>query len=138
MAAAARHAELMTPQDLVLDMLRASDAGDFERFQARLAPDCEWHNPVIQASGAEEIAAGVAAYSADFGERRHDVSLLIESGDTVAAEGNWVATHEPTGRTVTVPFAAVIRVRHDRVEAVRVYLDPLGMMEQLDMTAAAA
>jgi ketosteroid isomerase-like protein len=128
----------MRPKDLVLDMLRASDAGDFERFRARLAPDCEWHNPVIQATGADEIAAGVAAYSADFRRRHHDVSLLLESGDTVAVEGDWVATHAPTGHTVTVAFAAVIRTRDDRVEAVRVYLDPLGMMEQLGMTAAAA
>jgi ketosteroid isomerase-like protein len=128
----------MTPQELVLDMLDASDMGDFERFRTRLAPDCEWRNPVIQATGADEIAAGVAAYSADFRQRRHDVSLLLVSGDTVAVEGAWVATHEPTGRAVTVPFAAVVRTRDDRVEAVRVYLDPLGMMEQLGMTAAAA
>jgi uncharacterized protein (TIGR02246 family) len=128
----------MTPQQLVLDMLDASDVGDFERFRALLAPDCEWVNPVVQATGADEIAAGVAAYFADFPQRRHDVSLVLESGDTVAIEGDWVAAHEPTGRSVSVPFAAVIRVRDARVAAVRLYVDPLGMMEQLGMTPAAA
>jgi ketosteroid isomerase-like protein len=130
----------MTPSETVLAMLHASDTGDLDALRARLEPDCEWRNPMIQASGADEIVQGIAAYAVGFSMRRHELSLVLEQGATVALEGEWVATHTgplatpegeipPTGRTVRVPFAAVVRVRGERVSSV--HLDPLGFMAQL-------
>ena len=134
----------MTPREAVKEMLRSSDEGDYETFRSRLAEDCEWVNPMIRAHGPDEIAQGVAAYDDAFPERRHELALVLEAGSTVGVEGEWVATHAgpldtpqgeipPTGRTVRVPFAAVARVRDERVASVHVYLDPLGFLAQLGL-----
>jgi len=134
----------MTPAELVVAMLRDSDDGDFEAFRARLADDCEWVNPMLQARGPDEVTPGQQVYARAFPERRHELSLVLEAGSTVGVEGVWVATHTgplatpdgevpPSGRTVRVPFAAVVRVRDERVASAHVYLDPLGFMAQLGL-----
>ena len=51
------------------------------------------------------------------------------AGPLATPEGEIAAT----GRTVRVPFAAVIRVPDGRVDSVHVYLDPLGFMAQLGL-----
>ena len=139
----------MTPEELVLAMLRHSDAGDLDAFRALLMADCEWVNPMIRATGPDDIAAGIAGYRAAFPDYHHDVALVVGAGDTVAVEGEWTGTNTgplatpdgilaPTGRTVRVPFAAVARTRGDRVASVHVYLDPLGFMAQLGLAAEPA
>jgi ketosteroid isomerase-like protein len=139
----------MNPSEIVTEMLRSGDEGRWEAFHARLEPDCEWMNPMAPARGADEVVAAVAAYADAFPDRRHELSLVLEAGSTVAVEGAWVATHAgplrtpdgeipATGRTVRVPFAGVVRVRGDRVASTHVYLDQLGFMAQLDLAPAAA
>ena len=135
----------MSPKDTVIEMLRATDEGRYDDFRARLEPDCGWVNPMVQAQGPDEIVRALAAYGEAFPVRRHELSLILDPpGETVAVEGEWVATHTgplatpdgdlpATGRTVRVPFAAVIRVTSGRVASVRVYLDPLGFMAQLGL-----
>jgi ketosteroid isomerase-like protein len=127
----------MTTGDIVMDMLRASDTGDFARFRRTLAPDCEWVNPVVRAEGADAIADNVAGFMSAFPDRRHDVSLLLESGAHVAVEGEWIATHQ-SGRPIRTPFAALIRVAAGRVAAVRLYLDTATLSAQFDASEAAA
>jgi ketosteroid isomerase-like protein len=126
----------MSSTDIVTTMLRHSDEGDFDAFRALLDPKCKWVNPMINAEGADEISANLASFSSAFPQRRHDVSLTIESGGTVAVEGEWVAEHE-SGALVRTPFAAMIRVRDERVAAVRVYVDTAAFGAQLGATAAA-
>jgi ketosteroid isomerase-like protein len=134
----------MSRSDTVIEMLRCTDEGRYDEFRAGLDPHCEWVNPMVQAQGPDEIVRSLAAYGAAFPERRHELSLVLEVGATVAVEGEWIATHAgplatpegelpATGRTVRVPFAAVIRVPDGRVDSVHVYLDPLGFMAQLGL-----
>jgi ketosteroid isomerase-like protein len=125
----------MTAKQIVMDMLQASDTGDFERFRALLDPSCEWVNPVVSAEGADAIAANVAGFMGAFPDRRHDVALLIQAGEHIAVEGDWVATHE-SGRQVRTPFAAIIRVAADRVAAVRLYADTAALTAQLEAVPA--
>jgi ketosteroid isomerase-like protein len=140
---------LMNSSDLVLAMLRDSDAGDLDSFRARLTPDCEWINPMLTASSPDEIVAGIEGYRAAFPDYRHDVTLVFHQGSTVVLEGHWTGTNTgplvmpdgelaPTGRSVRVPFAAVAGTRGDRIESVRVYLDPLGFMSQLGLVGEPA
>jgi ketosteroid isomerase-like protein len=90
-------------------------------------------NPVVRARGADEISRNVARFFAPFPRRRHQVALTVESGDTVAIEGRWVAP--TTRRPVEAPFAAIMQVCAGQVAAVRLYLDPGALLAQLDPTA---
>jgi ketosteroid isomerase-like protein len=134
----------MSARDVVIEMLRCTDESRYDDFRAGLEPGCEWVNPMVQAHGPDEVVRSRAAYGEAFPERRHELSRVLEAGATVAVEGEWVATHAgplatpdgeipATGRTVRVPFAAVIRVADGSVDSVHVYLDPLGFMAQLGL-----
>ena len=134
----------MDHKDIVVELLRSTDEGRYDDFRARLEPGCEWTNPMAQAHGPDEIMQALAAYGDAFPERRHELSLVLEAGSTVAAEGTWIATHArplltpegelpATGRTVRVPFAAVVHVSDARIASARIYLDPLGFMAQLGL-----
>jgi ketosteroid isomerase-like protein len=127
----------MTAKEILTEMMYSSDRGDYDRFRALLDPRCEWVNPMIQAEGADEIARAVADFSAAFPQRRHEIEQMIESGESVAIEGEWVATHE-SGRTVRSPFAAITRVHDGRVAAVRLYIDTAALMSQLAPAPAPA
>jgi steroid delta-isomerase-like uncharacterized protein len=123
--------EFMTNSQIVHDILQHSDSGDFTRFRALLADDCDWVNPVVSAHGADEISRNLAGFFAAFPRRQHQVALTIESGEMVAIEGRWVATHD-SGRPVEAPFAAIMRIRAGLVAAVRLYLDTAALMAQMD------
>lgn len=120
----------MTNAQLVREILRHSDQGDSARFRSLLAEDCEWVNPVVQATGADEITRNVFDFFAAFPRRDHQLNLVVESGDVVAVEGHWVATHE-SGQSVDAPFAAIMQVRTGLIVAVRLYLDTASLMAQL-------
>jgi ketosteroid isomerase-like protein len=120
----------MSSSTIILEALRCSDRGDFDSFRALFAKNCEWRNPVVTAHGAEEISRAVAGLSAPFPQRQHRVALTIESGDLVAVEGHWTATHE-SGRSVDVPFAAMVDVHGGLIASVRLYLDTAAMAAQL-------
>jgi ketosteroid isomerase-like protein len=126
----------MTNAQLVRDILRHSDRGDSAGFRACLADDCEWVNPVVKATGADEIARNVFGFFAAFPHRDHQLSLVVESGDIVAIEGHWVATHE-SGLSVDAPFAAILQARAGLIVAVRLYLDTASLMAQLEPAPAA-
>ena len=127
----------MTNTDVVLDVLRHSDQGDFTRFRELLTPDCEWSNPMIRAEGPDQIAANVASFASTFPRRHHQVTCSLESGDTVAIEGSWVATHE-SGHEVDVPFAALMRLQDSKIASVRIYLDTGAFAAQLAAAGATA
>ena len=127
----------MINTEIVHNMVRASDTGDWAQFQALLADECEWVSPVIAASGPEEITRNVAGFFAAFPRRRHDLKLTVESGDNVAIEVRWVDTHESGGH-VEVPFAAIMQLRSGLINAVRVYLDTAALMAQLEPAPASA
>jgi steroid delta-isomerase-like uncharacterized protein len=123
----------MTNSQIVQEILQHSDSGDFTRFRALLADDCEWVNPVVKARGADEISRNVAGFFAAFPRREHQVALTVESGEMVAIEGRWVATHD-SGRPVEAPFAAIMQVRAEHAAAVRLYLDTAALLAQLNPT----
>lgn len=123
--------KFMTNSQIVRDILQHSDSGDFTRFRALLADNCEWVNPVVQARGADEISRNVAGFFAAFRRREHQVALIVESGETVAIEGRWVAIHD-SGTPVEAPFAATMQIRAGQVVAVRLYLDTAALLAQLN------
>jgi predicted ester cyclase len=72
----------MTNAQLVREILQHSDQGDSARFRSLLAEDCEWVNPVVQATGADEITQNVAQNRALY---RRWFTDVVSRGDFAAA-----------------------------------------------------
>jgi hypothetical protein len=90
-------------------------------------------------------ATFASAFMTAFPDARFEFQAWVESGDTAAAEGAYSGTHTgtlvspqgdipATGKSVTITFAAVSKVRNGRVSYHHAYWDnaafmmPLGLM----------
>src|SRR5437899_652308 len=109
----------MTPSELFLEAIRRSDSRDHEGFLAMQAPDCEWVVPGAELHGRDEVREWLEAFWQGFSSYKHLIDRVVESGDTVFAEGTWSGLHDgplvtpegeipPTGKTVGFRFAIVI------------------------------
>ena len=132
------------PQALAERMIRLIDAKDFAALSDVLAPDCEFAHPVATVRGLDAIAEFLAGMGAPFPAPRHELTDVVAAGDTVTVEGIWHGTQDgplptpqgelpPSGRRVSVPFAAVARIRGERIASVHVYVDQLAFMSQLGL-----
>jgi ketosteroid isomerase-like protein len=136
----------MTPKELYLEAMRRSDAGDHEGFLALQAPDAHWVVPGAEIHGHEELRGWLQPFWQGFSSYRHDLSRVIESGDTVWAEGVWSGMNDgplvtpggeapATGRQVTFRFgmSVVIDAEAGHATAVSLYFDQLDFLGQLGM-----
>jgi ketosteroid isomerase-like protein len=134
----------MSNSDILLELLRRTDAGDADGFAAGLAPDCEWVTPSAHVRGREAVRDHLEGYREAFPGARHEVTRILESGDTVASEGVWIAVHSgplrmpegelpATGKQVRLPFGAFMRVREGALASARIYWNELVFMGQLGL-----
>ncbi len=135
---------MASPEELALRMLELTDRQDWAAREALLTPDCD----VLTPAGPLRGRAATTAYSkplvSAFGDARHRVDVLVACEDIVAVEGAWIATHTgplqtpdgevpATGRSLNLPFAAILRVAGDQVRSMHVYFDQLAFLAQLGL-----
>jgi ketosteroid isomerase-like protein len=136
----------MSNSDIVLELLRKTDAGDADGFAAGLAPDCEWVTPTAHVRGRDAVRDHLEGFREAFPGARHEVTASVEAGETVACEGVWIALHTgplrmpdgelaATGKQVRLPFGAFIRVRDGAVASAGIYWNELVFMGQLGLAA---
>lgn len=142
----------MTPKELFLEAMRRTDTSDVEGFVAMQAEDCTWVVPGAELHGLDAIREWLAPWGA-FPGYRHELTTVLEHGDTVVAEGVWRGVHSrplptpqgdvaPTGRELSFRFAIALEIdpRAGRSRHVRVYFDQLEFLAGLglapDMAAA--
>lgn len=137
------------PQALAERMIGLIDGKQFEALSSVLTVDCEFVHPVATVRGCDAVAEFLRGMGAAFSTPRHQLTRTVAAGDTVTLEGVWHGTQDapmatphgvspPSGRTVSIPFAAVATVRGDRLGSVHVYVDQLAFMAQLGLLPAAA
>ena len=140
---------MVAPQTLAERMIDLIDGKDFTSLPGVLTADCVFAHPAATVRGRDAVAEFLRVMGEPFPGSRHDLSSVIPAGDTVILEGTWTGTQErplttpqgelpPSGRTVSVPFAALARIRGHRIESVHVYCDQLAFMTQLGLVPAAA
>jgi ketosteroid isomerase-like protein len=129
---------------LATEALRALDEEGPQAFAERLAPNAEFVHPAATVRGREDIAAFLAGALGAFDEARHEIGTVDAAGAVVVIEGNWRGRHArpmvtpggevpPSGRTISVPFAAIARVRDGSLTSVHIYSDQMSFAAQLGL-----
>jgi ketosteroid isomerase-like protein len=136
----------------VREYFRALDAGEFDRAEEMLAPDCDFEAPGFSARTPESIMGWIQAFMVAFPDVRHDLAAIAADGDIACVELRIRGTHTaplasptgevaPTGRAIDLRVADVLRVRDGRIAAYHIYFDRMEFLGQLGLVpepAAAA
>ena len=92
-------------------------------------------NPIMPLAGHQQFAR---VFYAGFPDIRHTFDDIVADDDRVAVRFTLRGTHQgdfmglpATGRTVTIPAVAVIRVSDGRAVELRAVFDEMGLMRQL-------
>ena len=123
---------------------RAVESGDEAAMVDSLTDDCDFLSPGGAVSSAKEAATFAGAFMTAFPDARFEFQAWVESGDTAAAEGAYSGTHTgtlvspqgdipATGKSITITFAAVSKVRNGRVSYHHAYWDNAAFMMQLGL-----
>jgi predicted ester cyclase len=134
----------MSLKDLYLETLRLSDAREHEAFLDRFTDDVSWIVPGAQLTGRAEVAGWLRPFWSAFSSYRHEITRVVEAGDTVVAEGTFVGVHDgpmptpmgelpPTNREVRFDFAMIAAgdPAAARASSVRIYFDQLEFLAQV-------
>jgi ketosteroid isomerase-like protein len=104
-------------------LFAAVDAQDIETFLSFLRDDARFrfgNAPAV--TGKDAIRAALAAFFASIRGLRHEIPHIWFPAETVICEGESTYTRTD-GTTVTIPFVTVWRMRGDRIQDYRIYID---------------
>src|SRR3989442_4878572 len=85
--------------DVLIRILAALDARDFEMVRSLLAPDVELTTPNGRRTGIDEVMAWISPFHSSFADIVHEVTVTTEEGNRAVAEligrlshvGEWTA-----------------------------------------------
>lgn len=135
---------MVTPESLARRALALTDEQDWPAREALFTEDCEFVTPFAAARGPAATTAFSAPMMRAFSGAYHRIDTVVSNDDFAAVEGVWLATHTAplttpdgevpaTGRTVDLPFVAMLRMREDRIGSIHVYFDQLRFLGQLGL-----
>ena len=108
---------------LLDDLFAAIDSKDSDRFVGFLADDARFRfgsAPAVQ--GRAAIRDAVEQFFTSIQALRHQVTLVVESGNTLVCEGEVTYTRHD-GSTISLPFADVFEMAGERVADYKIYMD---------------
>jgi uncharacterized protein (TIGR02246 family) len=136
--------DAMSLKDLYLETMRLSDAREHDAFLDRFTDDVVWIVPGARLAGKAEVAEWLRPFWSAFSSYRHDITRVVEVGDTLVAEGTFIGVHDgpmptpmgelpPTDREIRFDFAMLATgdVASERASAVRIYFDQLEFLGQV-------
>jgi limonene-1,2-epoxide hydrolase len=137
------------PHELIEEVQRAFESGDFGRFPELVAPDAEIRNPFTTVHGPAEFAALGQGFTAAVSDRRIEVLDVVADGSAAIAQIRVTGRHTgamplpdgeapPTGNAIAFEEAGVVRVRDGRIASWHSYYDGLELARQLGIATAAA
>ena len=117
---------------------------DREGYIACFAEDCEYNVPRRPGKGRAAVTAWWDFNAAAFGRGHQRVEVLVESGENVAVEAVFEATHTgplaalgtrreipATGKPFVLPLVAMYTVRDGLIVSCRNYWDGIEALDQL-------
>jgi ketosteroid isomerase-like protein len=137
------------PHELIEDVRRAFESGDFSRFPELVAADAEIRNPFTTVHGGAEFAALGRGFAAAISDRRIEVLDVVEDRSAAVARIRVTGRHTgamplpdgeapPTGNPIAFEEAGVVRVRDGRIASWHSYYDTLELAHQLGIARATA
>ena len=134
----------MTSRAVVEKAISAWNNHDREGYIACFAEDCEYNVPQRPGKGRDAVAAWYDHNATAFGPGRIRAVVLIESGETVAMEAVYEATHSgplaavgtrgeipATGKPFVLPHVNMYTVRDGLIVSSRSYWDGIEALDQL-------
>jgi steroid delta-isomerase-like uncharacterized protein len=127
--------------EIIHGWANAINAGDIDIAIKFLAPDFAGHftgmpEPVRSPEGFKQMWLGFIKPS--FPDQHITIEQEVTSGNKIAAQTSWVATHQgdfmgipPTGRQVTVPGTGIFRIEDALIAEEWMQEDFLGIYQQL-------
>jgi predicted ester cyclase len=125
-------------------LFAAIDDHRYDDAAAVLQPEAVMDTPLGAGLSTEAWLGLNRSFAGSMPDGRHTLREVHPDGDRCAVEGTWSGTHTgplatpggevpPTGRSVVLPFCAVVTRRGDRIAALTVYFDSLSMFVQLGL-----
>jgi steroid delta-isomerase-like uncharacterized protein len=134
----------MTSRAVVENACSAWNNHDREGYIACFAEDCEYNVPRRPGKGRDAVGAWWDFNAAAFGRGHQRVEVLVESGENVAVEIVFEATHTgplaavgtrreipATGKPFVLPLVAMYTVRDGLIVSCRNYWDGIEALDQL-------
>ena len=134
----------MSSVDIAREQIEAFNAGDWDRFQATIAPDCVYDEPGTQrhVEGSDEILEINRGWREAFPDAHGTVERAVAADGTVTLEITWEGTQDgtlptpegeipPSHRRVKIKAAQVFDIEGDKIKEAHHYFDMAGMLQQL-------
>ena len=139
---------MIEPSKVIQQLMRALDDHDMDTSGASFAPDCDFTAPGTQLHGRDQVRAFSEGFINAFPDLQHTLGRIVASGGDVAMEATLHGTHTgtlmtpggqvpPTGREMTLPFAAIYTVDEGQVTSAHLYWDGMAFMSQLGLGTGA-
>ena len=132
-------------RDVAERYFRFIEQGNIPGALECFAREAEFSSPLGALPVPDGVRGMLEGYVVGFPDNRFEVKNVVEAGDQVAMEGDWVGTHTgplplptgqsvpATGRSVRAPFVTMFRVRDGRIASHRGYLDLAAFLGQLGL-----
>ena len=143
---------MMAVHDIVHAHIRSFNNHDAKAWADRYATDAAIHDPQYPEPlrGRAAIRKDIDDFLVAFPDMQFTVANVVGTAELVALEGVGVGTHRgpmetpggaipPTNRSVSMPFAAFVRLNSDGlITEERRYYDVAGMLQQLGLLSEPA
>ena len=138
---------MATTAEVVQRLAKAMSAGGEDERDRVCDPDIEFVVSGANLRGVPAVRKYITTFSTALPDAKAEPHKIFESGSEAAVELTYSGTHNgplatpqgevpPTGRSISVPGAAFVRVAGDQVVSFHGYYDQVDMMTQLGMMPA--
>jgi len=121
----------------------------WQRASQLYSPDLVVVEPGGASQGIDAFLAHAQGFTRAFPDSRAEVKTLTEAGNRVAVEAVYTGTHTgplvtpqgevpPTGRTLSLPYCAIMEIVAGRIATHHVYYDQMTFAAQLGLIPAPA
>lgn len=135
---------MSTPVEQFHHYLQAIDTHDHDAVRDAYTDNVQILAPGTELQGRDAAAAWIEVFLRAFPDLNHEILATVQSGDAVAAEARFTATHTgplaspsgdlpPTGKPVALDYVDITRFADGRIASEHIYFDQVAFLSQLGL-----